>query len=88
MPKIICSLEEFETAKTDNLQSVLNLMCDDRFGPLSIRKLTARLKTTAAKIYKCYKNKDDMYRTSRTRGFRIPLDRLKFINASQAGESV
>ncbi len=79
MPKAIRSPEEVETVKNDILTTALKLMCDDGFDALSMRKLAARLKMTAANIYNYYKNKDDLYLAIQTRGFQMLVDRFEGI---------
>ena len=79
MPKAIRSPEEVENVKNDILKTALKLMCDDGFDALSMRKLAARLKMTAANIYNYYENKDDLYLAIQTRGFQMLLDRFEEI---------
>ncbi len=79
MPKAIRSPEEVETVKHDILTTALKLMCDEGFSALSMRKLAARLKMTAANIYNYYENKDDLYLAIQTRGFQMIVDRFEAI---------
>ena len=79
MPKAIRSTQEVETVKNDILTTALKLMCDDGFDALSMRKLAARLKMTAANIYNYYENKDDLYLAIQTRGFQMLVDRFSEI---------
>ncbi len=82
MPKPIRSPQEVETVKNDILTTALKLMCDDGFDALSMRKLAARLKMTAANIYNYYENKDDLYLAIQTRGFQMLVDRFESIYSS------
>lgn len=79
MPKPIRSPEEVEIVKHDILTTALKLMCDEGFDALSMRKLAARLKMTAANIYNYYENKDDLYLAIQTRGFQMIVDRFEDI---------
>ena len=79
MPKPIRSPKEVETVKNDILKTALKLMCDEGFDALSMRKLAARLKMTAANIYNYYENKDDLYLAIQTRGFQMIVDRFSEI---------
>ncbi len=79
MPKPIRSPKEVETVKNEILKTALKLMCDDGFDSLSMRKLAARLKMTAANIYNYYENKDDLYLAIQTKGFQMIVDRFEDI---------
>jgi AcrR family transcriptional regulator len=79
MPKAIRRAEEVESVKLNILKTALKLMCDEGFDALSMRKLAARLKMTAANIYNYYKNKDDLYLAIQTQGFRMIVDRFQDI---------
>lgn len=82
MPKAMRSTEEVETVKNTILSTALKLMCEDGFDALSMRKLAARLKMTAANIYNYYENKDDLYLAIQTEGFQMLVDRFQEIYGS------
>jgi AcrR family transcriptional regulator len=71
MPKMMRSPEEVETVKQKILETALDLMCEDGFDSLSMRKLAARIGMTAANIYNYYGNKDELYLVIQTNGFNM-----------------
>lgn len=74
MPKMVRSPEEVETVKQKILETALDLMCEDGFDSLSMRKLATRIGMTAANIYNYYENKDELYLVIQTNGFRMLVE--------------
>ncbi len=87
MPKMMRSPEEVETVKQKILETALDLMCEDGFDSLSMRKLATRIGMTAANIYNYYENKDELYLAIQTNGFRMLVERFAEIAGYHCGPS-
>lgn len=81
------SPEEVETVKQKILETALDLMCEDGFDSLSMRKLATRIGMTAANIYNYYENKDELYLVIQTNGFRMLVERFAEIAGFHCGPS-
>ncbi len=60
MPKQSRSLKEIEEVKEKILDKALNILVEDGFENLSMHRLGARLKMTAANLYNYYGGKDEL----------------------------
>lgn len=69
MPKAPMSEEEVEIIRGRILDTALEIMIQEGFTNLSIRKLSSRLGVTPTTIYNYYKNKDELNLMIRLRGF-------------------
>jgi AcrR family transcriptional regulator len=84
MPKPVRAADEIAAVKQTILETALDLMCQDGFDAMSMRKLAVRLGMTAANIYNYYTCKDELYLAIQTQGFRMLADRLAAVAASGA----
>lgn len=69
MPKAPMTQEEVEQIRGRILDTALEIIIDEGFGSLSVRKIASRLGITATTIYNYYKNKDELNLMIRMRGF-------------------
>jgi AcrR family transcriptional regulator len=69
MAKTARKAEEILSVKDRILRAALNIIVNDGFANLSMRKLAAQLGMTAANIYNYYNNKDEIYLLIQARGF-------------------
>ncbi len=69
MAKTARKAEEILSVKDRILRAALNIIVNDGFSNLSMRKLASRLGMTAANIYNYYNNKDEIYLLIQARGF-------------------
>ena len=69
MPKAPMTQEEVEQIRGRILDTALEIIIDEGFGNLSVRKIASRLGITATTIYNYYKNKDELNLMIRMRGF-------------------
>ena len=74
MPKKTRSIEELKEVKDNILETALQHLIEDGFIHFSMRKLAARLGSTAANIYNYFTNKDELYLLIQTRGFEMLYD--------------
>lgn len=81
------SPDEVETVKQKILKTALDLMCEDGFDSLSMRKLATRIGMTAANIYNYYENKDELYLAIQTNGFRMLVESFAEIAGYHCGPS-
>jgi len=81
------SPDEVETVKQKILETALDLMCEDGFDSLSMRKLATRIGMTAANIYNYYENKDELYLAIQTNGFRMLVESFAEIAGYHCGPS-
>lgn len=80
MPKPVRNPEEIEATKARILDSALDLLVQEGFKNLSMRKLAAGTAMTAANIYNYFSNKDEIYLAVQTRGFEILRERIRKID--------
>ena len=85
MPKPARNIEEVEAVKQQIMETARELMCEDGFESLSMRKLASRVGMTAANIYNYFTSKDELYLAIQTRGFQMLYDRFAEIYGSDAG---
>ncbi|MFA6013350.1 MAG: TetR/AcrR family transcriptional regulator [Desulfobacteraceae bacterium] len=85
MPKMLRAPEEVDAVKQKILETALDLMCEDGFDSLSMRKLASRVGMTAANIYNYYENKDELYLVIQTNGFRMLVERFTEIAGFSCG---
>ena len=83
MPKPARNLEEVEAVKHQIMETARELMCEDGFEALSMRKLANRVGMTAANIYNYFTNKDELYLVIQTTGFQMLYDRFAEIYVSE-----
>ncbi len=69
MPKAPMTHEEVEQTRGQILDTALDIIIEEGFNNLSIRKIAARLGVTATTIYNYYANKDELNLMIRVRGF-------------------
>ncbi|MCP4603526.1 MAG: TetR/AcrR family transcriptional regulator [Proteobacteria bacterium] len=74
MPKAPMTPEEIESTREKILETALDIIIDEGFNNLSIRKIASRLGITATTIYNYYKNKDELNLMIRMRGFEKLYD--------------
>lgn len=71
MPKAAFTQEQVNHVKDRILDVALQLIIEEGFNSLSMRKIAARLGITAANIYNYYSGKDEINLNIRIRGFEI-----------------
>lgn len=71
MPKAAKTAKEIESIKEKILNKALELIIEEGYGKLSMRKIASRLGVTAANIYYYFKNKEEINLMVRRRGFEI-----------------
>jgi len=76
MPRMPRSQREVEIVKKEILDSALQLIIDEGFHNLSMRRLASRLGMTATTIYNYFSNKDEINLMIRMRGFEMLYLRL------------
>lgn len=69
MPKAPMTPEEVEIIRGRILDTALNIIIEEGYKNLSIRKIAARLGVTATTIYNYYTSKDELNLMIRVRGF-------------------
>lgn len=69
MPKAPMSAEEVALMRGRILDTALDIIIEQGFESLSIRKIASRIGVTATTIYNYYKNKDELNLMIRMRGF-------------------
>ena len=77
MPKKPMTREAIETMRIRILDTALDIIIEEGFGNLSVRKLASRLGVTATTIYNYYTNKDEINLMIRIRGFEKLYDLLQ-----------
>ena len=77
MPKKPMTQEAIETMRIRILDTALDIIIEEGFGNLSVRKLASRLGVTATTIYNYYTNKDEINLMIRIRGFEKLYDLLQ-----------
>ena len=60
MPKTPMTKEEIENTRGRILDTALNIIIEEGFNNLSVRKIASRLGVTATTIYNYYTNKDEI----------------------------
>lgn len=76
MPKKPMTKEEIENTRGRILDTALNIIIEEGFNNLSLRKIASRLGVTATTIYNYYTNKDEINLMIRIRGFEKLYDLL------------
>ena len=76
MPKKPMTREEIENTRGRILDTALNIIIEEGFNNLSVRKIASRLGVTATTIYNYYTNKDEINLMIRIRGFEKLYDLL------------
>jgi AcrR family transcriptional regulator len=71
MPKAAWTRDKINNTKEKILDEALQLIIDEGFDKLSMRKIASRLGITAANIYNYYSGKDEINLMIRVRGFEI-----------------
>ena len=69
MPKSPMTKEEIENTRERILDTALDIIINEGFHNLSVRKIASRLNVTATTIYNYYTNKDEINLMIRIRGF-------------------
>ena len=82
MPKAPKTQEEIDAVKAKILDAALEILYEDGFANLSMRKIAARTEMTAANIYHYFSGKDEIYLAIQTGGFIILHDRFNRIQSS------
>jgi AcrR family transcriptional regulator len=76
MPKAPMTKEEIDNTRARILDTALNIIIEEGFNNLSVRKIASRLGVTATTIYNYYTNKDEINLMIRIRGFEKLYDLL------------
>jgi len=76
MPKAPMTKKEVEKIREKILDTALNIIIEEGFNNLSLRKIASRLGVTATTIYNYYTNKDEINLMIRIRGFEKLHDLL------------
>lgn len=76
MPKPPRTREEIDIIKEQILDTALQLIIEDGFTNLSMRKIAARLDITATTIYNYYTSKDELNLMIYIRGFELLYDMM------------
>lgn len=76
MPKAPMSAEDVEEMRGRILDTALDIIIDQGFDSLSVRKIASKIGVTATTIYNYYKNKDELNLMIRMRGFSVLHDLL------------
>lgn len=76
MPKLPRTKEEIDVIKEQILDTALQLIIEDGFNNLSMRKIAARLDITATTIYNYYTSKDELNLMIYIRGFELLYDMM------------
>ncbi|MDY6822833.1 MAG: TetR/AcrR family transcriptional regulator [Thermodesulfobacteriota bacterium] len=71
MPKAPMSREEVEIIRGRILDTALDIIIEEGYKNLSVRKIAARLDVTATTIYNYYTGKDELNLMIRVRGFEM-----------------
>jgi AcrR family transcriptional regulator len=74
MPKKPMTKVEIENTRGKILDTALNIIIEEGFNNLSLRKIASRLGVTATTIYNYYTNKDEINLMIRIRGFEKLYD--------------
>lgn len=77
MPKSPMTKEEIENTRVRILDTALDIIIEEGFNNLSVRKIASRLGVTATTIYNYYTNKDEINLMIRIRGFEKLYELLK-----------
>lgn len=77
MPKTPMSPEEVEYFRGRILETALDIVVEQGYENLSIRKISSRLGVAATTIYNYYKNKEELNLMIRIRGFSRLYDRVR-----------
>jgi len=77
MAKPPLTKEEIESTRRRILDTALEIIIDEGFNHLSIRKIASRLKVTATTIYNYYVNKDEINLMIRIKGFEMLHDMME-----------
>lgn len=76
MPKAPMSAEDIEKTREKILDTALDIIIEEGFNNLSVRKIASRVGITATTIYNYYTNKDELNLMIRMRGFGTLHERL------------
>ena len=76
MPKAPMTKEEVENTRGRILDTALDIIIEEGFNNLSVRKIASRLGVTATTIYNYYTNKDEINLMIRISGFEKLYDLL------------
>jgi AcrR family transcriptional regulator len=76
MPKAAWTQEKINNTKEKILDVALQLIIEEGFNKLSMRKIASRLGITAANIYNYYSGKDEINLKIRIRGFELLFSML------------
>ncbi|MBU2515278.1 TetR/AcrR family transcriptional regulator [bacterium] len=71
MPKIARKSKDIEAVKKTILDAAIDLIYEEGFTSLSMRKIALKSSMTAANIYNYFANKDEIYLEIQTMGFSI-----------------
>ncbi len=74
MPKAPRKTRDVEAVKEEILDHAVQIMFQEGFDGLSMRKLASALDMTAANIYNYFKNKDEIYLAIQKQGFELLHD--------------
>jgi AcrR family transcriptional regulator len=77
MPRTPRTQREIDFVKKEILDAALQLIVDDGFHNLSMRRLASRLDMTATSIYYYFSNKDEINLMIRMRGFEMLYQRFE-----------
>ncbi len=84
MPKAPRSKMDIEMVKQEILDAALEILYQEGFNDLSMRKIARKTKMTAANIYNYFTSKDEIYLAIQTRGFADMAEQFRKIADSDA----
>ena len=84
MPKAPRNPDEIFMVKKRILDAALDILSEQGFHSLSMRKIANRTKMTAANLYNYFSNKDEIYLAIQTRGFELLVQRFQKIDQTAA----
>lgn len=82
MPKAPRNSNEILIVKEKILDAALDILFEEGFHFLSMRKIAVKMKMTAANLYNYFSNKDEIYLAIQTRGFALLHKQFEEINQS------
>jgi AcrR family transcriptional regulator len=83
MPKAPRNPKEVLLVKEKILDAALDILFEEGFKYLSMRKIATKMKMTAANIYNYFSNKDEIYLAIQTRGFALLYERFEEIDRTK-----
>ena len=82
MPKLPRSKSDVEAVRESILDAALEILYQEGFKDLSMRKIAKKIKMTAANLYNYFTGKDEIYLAIQIRGFAQMVEEFTAIDAS------